>query len=387
MADSAITGLGANPGVADGDLFIATDVSNSNTDTKLTAAELATYIESKLGIAALPDISSGAGAPGSTPTKVGDVYIDTTGDDAYIAVGTASSGDWEKSNDGVGGGGGITVTSGAGAPGSTPGAVGDIYVDTTGDDAYVAVGTASSADWEKSEPDSAVTQLGAATLADIGTPAATDKVLVRDASDSNALKEADFSEFGGGGGGAVTYPALPQILRAASSTLVQLPVGPSWENGSLGLYPRFMPMPIAEDLDDPQLEIYVSTAGDAGSLARIGAYLWSTANSRFEEIDQATVDATSIGRKSVTLTGATLPQGVIYTCCTLGGTGSVAPVVYVANDYYNGVFWGAVSDFTGGSNSQGYVHGALISDATADLPATIAPAGYAWGQAPIVGIS
>lgn len=49
-------------------------------------------------------ISSGAGAPSSTPTKVGDIYIDTTGDDAYIAVGTASSADWEKSNDGAGGG-------------------------------------------------------------------------------------------------------------------------------------------------------------------------------------------------------------------------------------------------------------------------------------------
>jgi hypothetical protein len=51
---------------------------------------------------------------------VGDIYIDTTGDDAYIAVGTASSADWEKSNDGAGGGisdgdkGDITV-SGSGA--------------------------------------------------------------------------------------------------------------------------------------------------------------------------------------------------------------------------------------------------------------------------------
>jgi hypothetical protein len=53
--------------------------------------------------AGAPIISSGAGAPSSTPSKVGDVYIDTTGDDAYIAVGTASSSDWEKCNDGGGG--------------------------------------------------------------------------------------------------------------------------------------------------------------------------------------------------------------------------------------------------------------------------------------------
>jgi hypothetical protein len=68
-------------------------------------------------INAKPTISSGAGAPASTPTKVGDIYIDTTGDDAYLAVGTASSADWEKTNDGTGGGisdgdkGDITVSS------------------------------------------------------------------------------------------------------------------------------------------------------------------------------------------------------------------------------------------------------------------------------------
>lgn len=81
-----------------------------HTHTESDITDLGTY----------PDITSGAGAPASTPTKVGDIYIDTTGDDAYIAVGTASSADWEKSNDGAGGGisdgdkGDITV-SGSGA--------------------------------------------------------------------------------------------------------------------------------------------------------------------------------------------------------------------------------------------------------------------------------
>jgi hypothetical protein len=50
--------------------------------------------------------------------------------------------------------------------------------------------------------------LNGATLADVGTPASTDRVLLQDASDSNNLKYADFSEFGGGGGsGDVTGPA------------------------------------------------------------------------------------------------------------------------------------------------------------------------------------
>ena len=39
------------------------------------------------------------------------------------------------------------------------------------------------------------------TLTDVGTPASTDRILLQDASDSNNLKYADFSEFGGGGGG------------------------------------------------------------------------------------------------------------------------------------------------------------------------------------------
>jgi hypothetical protein len=41
-----------------------------------------------------PTISSGAGVPGTTPTKVGDVYIDTTNKKLYFSVGTESSADW-----------------------------------------------------------------------------------------------------------------------------------------------------------------------------------------------------------------------------------------------------------------------------------------------------
>ena len=37
------------------------------------------------------------------------------------------------------------------------------------------------------------------SFTDIGTPASGDQILIRDVSDSNALKTVDFSEFGGGG--------------------------------------------------------------------------------------------------------------------------------------------------------------------------------------------
>jgi hypothetical protein len=43
--------------------------------------------------------------------------------------------------------GSVAVSSGAGVPSSTPAAIGDRYVDTTNDAEYVAMGTASSADW------------------------------------------------------------------------------------------------------------------------------------------------------------------------------------------------------------------------------------------------
>lgn len=42
----------------------------------------------------IPAVTSGAGAPGSTPSRVGDLYLNTTNDTLYQARGTSSSGDW-----------------------------------------------------------------------------------------------------------------------------------------------------------------------------------------------------------------------------------------------------------------------------------------------------
>lgn len=39
--------------------------------------------------------TSGAGAPASTPSNVGDFYIDTTNLVLYVAMGTSSSADWK----------------------------------------------------------------------------------------------------------------------------------------------------------------------------------------------------------------------------------------------------------------------------------------------------
>lgn len=41
-------------------------------------------------------IASGAGAPGTTPSRVGLIYVDTTADDIYISDNTTGSGDWQN---------------------------------------------------------------------------------------------------------------------------------------------------------------------------------------------------------------------------------------------------------------------------------------------------
>jgi hypothetical protein len=45
-----------------------------------------------------PTISSGSGAPSSTPAKIGDMYVDTVLKHTYVANGTSSSTDWIKQN-------------------------------------------------------------------------------------------------------------------------------------------------------------------------------------------------------------------------------------------------------------------------------------------------
>ena len=43
-------------------------------------------------------VSSGSGAPSSTPTVVGEFYIDTSGKKMYVSMGTTNSNDWVIQN-------------------------------------------------------------------------------------------------------------------------------------------------------------------------------------------------------------------------------------------------------------------------------------------------
>lgn len=68
----------------------------SITDIYANQSGTATVHASK--ITCSPTISSGTVAPTSTPSKVGDIYIDTTNTHTYVANGISSSSDWVKQN-------------------------------------------------------------------------------------------------------------------------------------------------------------------------------------------------------------------------------------------------------------------------------------------------
>lgn len=93
-----------------------------------------------------------------------------------------------------------TVSSGSGAPASTPSNVGDIYVDTTDDIIYIASGTASSADWEEQ------------VVVD-GTSLADGEILVWDATNSKFVRDPRVT-----GTGAVTAVDMNSIMGNFYST-------------------------------------------------------------------------------------------------------------------------------------------------------------------------
>jgi len=40
--------------------------------------------------------TTGAGTPSSAPSNIGDIYMDTTNNKMYIAMGTSAATDWKK---------------------------------------------------------------------------------------------------------------------------------------------------------------------------------------------------------------------------------------------------------------------------------------------------
>ncbi|MGE0178158.1 MAG: hypothetical protein AB7R63_14045, partial [Phycisphaerales bacterium] len=75
-----------------------------------------------------------------------------------------------------------------------------------------------------------VAALSGAALTDAGTPASGDKILLLDVSDSDNLKYAAFSAFGGGGGGSMTRAEIAAELFGGTPALTFAPL--SWESNT-----------------------------------------------------------------------------------------------------------------------------------------------------------
>lgn len=52
----------------------------------------------------VPLVSTGSGAPVTTPDAIGSIYVDTLNDNIYMAVGTTNSADWIQVDGGGGAG-------------------------------------------------------------------------------------------------------------------------------------------------------------------------------------------------------------------------------------------------------------------------------------------
>ena len=99
---TARTSLGL--GTGDSPQFTAIELGHATDTTLARVAAGVAAVEGKN----LSRITSQSGVPSSTPTYVGELNIDTTGAKAYIATGTASSADWEQIDGGAGGGAGAS---------------------------------------------------------------------------------------------------------------------------------------------------------------------------------------------------------------------------------------------------------------------------------------
>ena len=125
-------------------------------------------------------------------------------------------GDLDLNNNDITGSGNINITGTVTSNGFST--TGNITVNGTVDDRDIAIdgtkldGVEANAD--VTDEANVIAALNGATLTDIGTPVASEKIFIQDSSDSNNLKYVEFSEFGGGGGGSlnnVVEDTTPQL--------------------------------------------------------------------------------------------------------------------------------------------------------------------------------
>lgn len=75
------------------------DKIDVDAETKITTSSWRDWFSKLAGLLTrTPEISVGDVVPTSTPTKIGDVYCDTSADKIYIATGASDSSDWQILN-------------------------------------------------------------------------------------------------------------------------------------------------------------------------------------------------------------------------------------------------------------------------------------------------
>jgi hypothetical protein len=116
-------------------------------------------------------VRSGSGAPSSSLGNVGDVYVDTTGSNLY---GSKTASGWPTtytSLTGLTGASGGVIRSGSGAPASSLGNVGDVYIDLTVN-AVTLYGNKTASGWPSSGT-SLVGTAGLSVLTGSGAPSSS----------------------------------------------------------------------------------------------------------------------------------------------------------------------------------------------------------------------
>lgn len=82
-----ISSADAKTVVIDADLILLEDSANGNAKKKATKAQF---------LVDVGQVSTGTDAPATTPSKIGNIFVDTAHTNVYIATGTSSSADWSQ---------------------------------------------------------------------------------------------------------------------------------------------------------------------------------------------------------------------------------------------------------------------------------------------------
>jgi len=175
-----------------------------------------------------------------------------------------------------------------------------------------------------------VAALSGATLTDVGTPASGDKILLLDASDSDNLKTAAFSTFGGGGA-TVDHPSIfasgeYQTPWGFGSWVVGgRTIGSTLENSN-NLLMAYLHRTVAGATFDA-MAINVQTAADATSNVLLAAYAADGIDGYPGTLiaEAGAVSITTTGTKVVTFSSPITPGAWFWAVMFTDVSGTVVP--------------------------------------------------------------